>query len=228
MESSATAELGAFAFFKKLVHYLSLVISFCLVLLAVLGFQQLSQSRVSSFEQVESTTSDGCLLFLGVTFGALLFLGEYKWELFFYFFGFLRYRFGRSILYAVSGIMTILMGRTRSSCTGCTTYSLLIAEGVGLLVIAVFQLVSIVVFGNNTAPQPPQAPARTEKRTDSGSKAALVPLSQREINLKSVAISQTSAAPAPPPTSPFETKLQAKPPSPTSPKNPNMPSWMQA
>ncbi|RQM28713.1 hypothetical protein B5M09_012611 [Aphanomyces astaci] len=225
MEPFAKAELRPLAFFKQLVHYLSLATSLCLVLLAVLGFQQLSQSNVTNLEQVESTTSDGCLLFLGVTFGALLFLGEFKWELFFYFFGFLRYRLGRSILYAVSGIMTILMGRSRSSCTGCITYSLLLAEGVGLLVIAVFQLLSVVVFGNNTAPPPQQHDNITNRTESSYSKTAL------EINLKSVVIAdKTAAPPPPPPSSPFETnaKTQAKPSSPTSPKNPNMPSWMQA
>ncbi|CAK4644109.1 hypothetical protein LEN26_010660 [Aphanomyces euteiches] len=211
MDTAARAELPTLLFIKKLLHYLSLASSFCLVLLSVLGFQQLARNSLSSFEQVESTTSDGCLLFLGVTFGALLFLGEFKWELFFFFFGFLRYRFGRAIVYAVSGIMTILMGRTRSSCTECTSYSLLLAEGIALLAVSAFQLVAIAPFGNTTAP-----PA-VERQTNS--KTALTTL-QRD-----VAREPTVAAPPPPPV--FEAKT-APPESPASPKNPNMPSWMQA
>ncbi|KAF0698218.1 Aste57867_11145 [Aphanomyces stellatus] len=216
--AAAAAPMRPLAFFKQLVHYLSLGTAFCLVLLSILGFQQLSHTTMNNLDQVEATTSDGCLLFLGVSFGLLLFLGEFKWELFFYFFGFLRYRFGRSILYSVSGIMTILMGRTRSGCTGCTSYTLLIAEGIGLLVVALAQFLSMFIFGNNTAP---------DKRSLESAKTTLVP-STREtaIDMKSVVV--TTERVAEPPKSPFESTAPTPKATPKSPTNSSMPSWMQA
>jgi hypothetical protein len=91
--------------FRHGLRLLAFGTTICLVILSIVGFQNLGKRSpaVSSLEDLQATTSDGCLLFLIAGFGVLLFLGEFKWEAFFFFFGFLRYRLGRSILYAISG-----------------------------------------------------------------------------------------------------------------------------
>lgn len=76
-------------------------VSLALVILSVYGFKHLGNASTRSVEEVEETTSFGCLCFLGFCFGVLLFLAETRWEIFFVYFGFLRFRIGRAILYGV-------------------------------------------------------------------------------------------------------------------------------
>ncbi|KDO30432.1 hypothetical protein SPRG_04334 [Saprolegnia parasitica CBS 223.65] len=101
----ASTEPRQVMLFRKSLRTLSLSVCGCLVLLSIVGFNKLAKHSVMSMDQVEATTSDGCLLFLGLSFGTLLFLGEFRWERFFFLFGFLRYRLGRTVLYAVSGTL---------------------------------------------------------------------------------------------------------------------------
>ncbi|OQS04482.1 hypothetical protein THRCLA_20871 [Thraustotheca clavata] len=206
--------------YRKGLRTLSFLSCGCLVLLSIIGFHKLASITVMNMDQVEATTSDGCLLFLGVTFGTLLFMGEFRWERFFFLFGFLRYRLGRMILYVVSGIMTILVGRTKSNCSGCEEYNLLIAEGISLLITGVLQLVAIVVLGtNNTAPveMVPIKPQLTSQSTEKTIDARPIRLnSTREV--PPVAAVETR--------SPFETT--SSPPKAPSPSHSNLPSWMHA
>ncbi|OQR84568.1 hypothetical protein ACHHYP_13245 [Achlya hypogyna] len=214
-----TPEPRQLMLFRKCLHSLSLGTCGCLVLLSIVGFSKLAKTSVTSMTQVEATTSDGCLLFLGVSFGTLLFLGEFRWERFFFLFGFLRYRLGRMVLYVVSGIMTILVGRTRSGCTSCAEYSLLLAEGIALMVTGVLQLVAIPVLGtNNTSPM--------QDKTASNKGLATQP-STKAIELSGVRLGSTrNEAPAVETRAPFGATTAS--PNPPSPTNSNLPSWMQA
>ena len=102
---------------ERTTQGLSLFASGALVITTTLGFQLLSQVSIDSVSDVESTTTLGCLLVLGFSFGLLLFCAEFGfcscvgvWV--FSLFGFLRYRVGRLVLYWISGFMTVLTGRT--------------------------------------------------------------------------------------------------------------------
>ncbi|KDO21705.1 hypothetical protein SPRG_13043 [Saprolegnia parasitica CBS 223.65] len=215
----ASTEPRQVMLFRKSLRTLSLSVCGCLVLLSIVGFNKLAKHSVMSMDQVEATTSDGCLLFLGLTFGTLLFLGEFRWERFFFLFGFLRYRLGRTVLYAVSGIMTILVGRTRSGCTGCTEYTLLLAEGIALLVAGMLQLLAIPVLGaNNTAP--------VEDKSASKSQLVAQP-TDKAIDIAAVRLGSTRPAAPVDTRSPFEASVAA-PTKSTAPSNPNLPAWMQA
>ncbi|RLN86306.1 hypothetical protein BBJ28_00001852 [Nothophytophthora sp. Chile5] len=120
-----------------------------LFILGCVGFNTLQASTYT----LESRTSSGCLCFLGVCFGLLLAFGESTWELFFFFFGFMRYRFGRAFVFAVSGIMTALLGKTRDDQCNCEDNVMLIVEGVACIAMAILQMLAIFVFGNNSAPR---------------------------------------------------------------------------
>ena len=89
------------------------------IILAVYGLKQKDEMGsssswmppTSSSIAVAASTTSKCLSFLGVCFGFLLFSAETNIETFFLFFGFLRGRIGRSILYTLAGFMLITMGK---------------------------------------------------------------------------------------------------------------------
>ncbi|KAL4106873.1 hypothetical protein PRIC1_004912 [Phytophthora ramorum] len=116
------------------------------------GLHRLQHVEVVRLLPSTARRSSACLCFLGVCFGLLLTFGESKWELFFFFFGFMRYRLGRACIFAVSGVMTALLGKTRDQQCDCSDNVLLVVEGVALLAMAVLQTFAIFVFGNNSAP----------------------------------------------------------------------------
>ncbi|KAL3658222.1 hypothetical protein V7S43_016851 [Phytophthora oleae] len=134
---------------KGLLRLVSASVGFMLFLVSCIGFNTLQLS----VNAVDSQAEFGCLCFLGVCFGLILTFGESKWELFFFFFGFMRYRLGRSCIFAVSGIMTALLGKTRDQQCDCSDNLILIIEGIALMVMAVLQMLAIFVFGNNSAPR---------------------------------------------------------------------------
>ncbi|KAF1780150.1 Mini-chromosome maintenance protein [Phytophthora cactorum] len=130
-------------------RFASAVVGFMLFIVACAGFNTLKLS-VSS---VDIQAQFGCLCFLGVCFGLLLTFGESKWELFFFFFGFMRYRLGRACIFAVSGIMTAILGKTRNQQCDCNDNVIIIIEGVALVAMAILQTLAIFIFGNNSAPR---------------------------------------------------------------------------
>ncbi|KAG3077856.1 hypothetical protein PI124_g20087 [Phytophthora idaei] len=130
-------------------RFASAVVGFMLFIVACAGFNTLKLS-VSS---VDIQAQFGCLCFLGVCFGLLLTFGESKWELFFFFFGFMRYRLGRACIFAVSGIMTAILGKTRNQQCDCNDNVIIIIEGVALVAMAILQTLAILIFGNNSAPR---------------------------------------------------------------------------
>ncbi|EGZ23248.1 hypothetical protein PHYSODRAFT_263363 [Phytophthora sojae] len=134
---------------KGLLRLVSAAVGLMLFIVACVGFNTLKLSVYS----VDSQAEFGCLCFLGVCFGLLLTFGESKWELFFFFFGFMRYRLGRACIFAVSGVMTALLGKTRDQQCDCSDNVILIVEGVALLAMAVMQTLAIFVLGNNSAPR---------------------------------------------------------------------------
>ncbi|KAJ0410912.1 hypothetical protein ATCC90586_004433 [Pythium insidiosum] len=131
---------------KPLVRLVSAITGLGLLALACAGFDHLNRSSGS----VEGKASFGCMCVLGVIFGALLFLGETKWELFFFFFGFMRYRVGRAIVFCVAGIMIAIIGKNMNDQCRCQSYVLLIIEGVACLGCAALQIAGVFLFGNNT------------------------------------------------------------------------------
>ncbi|GLD97830.1 hypothetical protein PINS_up006527 [Pythium insidiosum] len=131
---------------KPFVRLVSAISGIGLLALACAGFNHLNRSSGS----VEGKASFGCMCVLGVIFGALLFLGESKWELFFFFFGFMRYRVGRAIVFCVAGIMIAIIGKNMNDQCRCQSYVLLIIEGVACLGCAALQIAGVFLFGNNT------------------------------------------------------------------------------
>ncbi|KAG7378886.1 hypothetical protein PHYPSEUDO_009339 [Phytophthora pseudosyringae] len=134
---------------KGFLRLASAAVGLMLFIVGCMGFNTLKLSVYA----VDSQAEFGCLCFLGVCFGLLLAFGESKWELFFFFFGFMRYRLGRACIFAVSGIMTALLGKTRDQQCDCSDNVILIVEGVALIAMAVLQTLAIFVFGNNSAPR---------------------------------------------------------------------------
>ncbi|KAF4043243.1 hypothetical protein GN244_ATG04452 [Phytophthora infestans] len=134
---------------KGLLRFVSAVVGLLLFIVACAGFNTLRLSVSSADTQAQF----GCLCFLGVCFGFLLAFGESKWEIFFFFFGFMRYRLGRACIFAVSGIMTAILGKTRNQQCDCNDSLLIIIEGVALIVMAILQILAIFIFGNNSAPR---------------------------------------------------------------------------
>ncbi|KAH7485617.1 hypothetical protein KRP22_006755 [Phytophthora ramorum] len=133
---------------KGFLRLASASVGLMLFIVGCIGFNTLKLSVYA----IDSQAEFGCLCFLGVCFGLLLTFGESKWELFFFFFGFMRYRLGRACIFAVSGVMTALLGKTRDQQCDCSDNVLLVVEGVALLAMAVLQTLAIFVFGNNSAP----------------------------------------------------------------------------
>ena len=84
----------------------------------------------------------------------MLFIGESRWNSFFIHFGFLRYRLGRSCIYLVAGIMTLIIGRTYNTQCDCKDFTLLQVEGACCLLAGLFQLFGIFLFGASSAPSP--------------------------------------------------------------------------
>ncbi|KAK1933724.1 hypothetical protein P3T76_011938 [Phytophthora citrophthora] len=134
---------------KGLLRLMSAIVGFMLFIVSCMGFNTMQLSVTA----VDTQAEFGCLCFLGVCFGLILAFGESKWELFFFFFGFMRYRLGRSCIFAVSGIMTALLGKTRDHQCDCSDNLILIIEGIALIVMAGLQILAIFAFGNNSAPR---------------------------------------------------------------------------
>jgi hypothetical protein len=134
---------------KGFIRLISALIGLALLILSCIGFDYLGKQNKQDFE---AQTSFGCMCFLGVIFGFLLALGETKVELFFFFFGFMRYRIGRAVLFIISGVMTALIGKNMNDKCKCTSFGILIAEGVACIGMGGAQLFSIPFFGNNSAP----------------------------------------------------------------------------
>eukprot|EP00644_Phytophthora_capsici_P007914 jgi/Phyca11/20936/fgenesh1_pg.PHYCAscaffold_77_\ len=81
---------------KGLLRLVSAIVGFMLFVVSCMGFNTIKLSVTA----VDTQAEFGCLCFLGVCFGLILAFGESKWELFFFFFGFMRYRLGRSCIFA--------------------------------------------------------------------------------------------------------------------------------
>ncbi|TMW61733.1 hypothetical protein Poli38472_010796 [Pythium oligandrum] len=208
---------------KPLLRLLSAVVGLCLLVLSCAGFHHLGNTTGT----LEGQASFGCMCFLGVIFGALLFFGELRVGLFFFFFGFMRYRVGRAIVFTVAGIMVAIMGKTMDDQCRCKKYVLLIIQGVACLACAALQLIGVFTFGNNTTlkaacatPPPAAAPPAAETTyyvpptPQKTAKKAKSP--QMDTNeLRSV-----QAVPSPSPSSP-------PPSSRGDDESSNMPSWMK-
>ncbi|GMF36624.1 unnamed protein product [Phytophthora lilii] len=204
---------------KGFLRLASAIVGFMLFIVACIGFNTLKLSVYS----VDSQAEFGCLCFLGVCFGLLLTFGESKWELFFFFFGFMRYRLGRACIFAVSGIMTALLGKTRDQQCNCSDNVILIIEGVALIAMAIMQTLAIFVFGNNSAP----------RRNKDSAQTLRVPAAPP------LPVTTPRSPPLPRETAPFQAVIQpvvqapvpvaSAPPMQTSPTahgDSNLPSWM--
>lgn len=134
--------------FKPLLRLASACIGAALVALSCAGFSHVSTAN-STFG---GSSSFGCMCFLGVCFGALLTLAELNWGWFYFFFGFLRYRVGRAILFAMAGIMIALIGKNLDDQCGCKSYVILIIEGAACVGASVLHVLGVFVFGNNIKP----------------------------------------------------------------------------
>ncbi|OWZ23295.1 hypothetical protein PHMEG_0001843 [Phytophthora megakarya] len=188
-----------------------------LFVVACMGFNTLKLSIYS----VDSQAEFGCLCFLGACFGMLLTFGESKWELFFFFFGFMRYRLGRACIFGVSGIMTALLGKTRDKQCDCSDNAILIIEGIALIVMAALQILAIFVFGNNSAPRCTKEPAqniRLPAATPLPVTAQRPPLSKEKTSFQAVVQPVVQAS------SPVDSAspVQASP----TDHDDNLPSWM--
>ncbi|KAG6599630.1 KIF-1 binding protein [Phytophthora cinnamomi] len=206
---------------KGLLRLVSAGVGFMLFIVACMGFNTLKLSVYS----VDSQAEFGCLCFLGVCFGLLLTFGESKWELFFFFFGFMRYRLGRACIFAVSGIMTALLGKSRDQQCNCSDNVILIIEGVALMAMAIMQTLAMFVFGNNSAPR---------RSKDSASTIRVPPIATplpvtapRTIPLpKEPAPFQAIVQPVSQPTIQAAASAPPMPMSPASHADNNLPSWM--
>ncbi|CAI5715903.1 unnamed protein product [Peronospora destructor] len=133
---------------KRFLCFASTIAGLMLFIVGCMGFNTLKLSNYA----VDGQTEFGCLCFLGVSFGLLLMLGETTWELFFFFFGFMRYRLGRACIFTINGMMIGILGETRNQQCDCNDNIVLIIEGIALIAMAVLQCVAIFTFGNNSAP----------------------------------------------------------------------------
>lgn len=141
-----TLKLTMFISPKGLLCFASTIVGLMLFIVACMGFNTIKLSNYAVDSQVEF----GCLCFLGVSFGLLLMLGETTWEHFFFFFGFMRYRLGRACIFTISGMMTVILGKTRNQQCDCNDNVVLIIEGIALIAMAMLQCVAIFIFGNNS------------------------------------------------------------------------------
>lgn len=122
---------------KKCTYILSIasfLIASLLTVICCAGFKRIYPMHTS----IESNTNFICLCLLGVLFGVILAIAELQWEKFYVYFGFLRFRLGRAILYGIAGPMTTLLGRNLKS-------TVAIVEGVGCMLIAVLQVFATCV-----------------------------------------------------------------------------------
>ncbi|TDH69539.1 hypothetical protein CCR75_002277 [Bremia lactucae] len=200
----------------NLLRSLSVIVGLMLFVVACIGFKTLN----FSFDSVESQAQLGCLCFLGVCFGLLLAFGETTWELFFFFFGFMRYRLGRACIFALSGTMTAILGKTRGQQCNCHDNLILIIEGGALVAMAILQILAILLFGNSNLPRNNKEaicfPIFTRPREAMGTpfpKEAILPC--RAIVQP---ISELSS---------HEATLDVRPTSPTPRRDNKLPSWMQ-
>jgi hypothetical protein len=204
---------------KGFLRLASAIVGLMLFIVSCIGFNTLKLSVYS----VDSQAEFGCLCFLGVCFGLLLAFGESKWELFFFFFGFMRYRLGRACIFTVGGIMTALLGKTRNQQCDCSDNVILIVEGVALLVMAILQTLAIFVFGNNSAPRRSKDVVQSVRVPASSSLPVVAPRSSaplpREKAPFQAIVQPTIQAPAP-------VAALVVQPSPTSQGDSNLPSWM--
>ena len=216
METTSTISLDNVRF---LIRLFCTLVSIGLVILSIYGFKQLGKSG-TSLAQVEASTTSGCLSFLGLVFGLLLFFSETQIETFFVYFGFLRYRIGRAIIYTVTGIMVLVLGRTYGKQCDCSDFVPMIVEGCGCIIAAIIQFISTFVLEGNTAPQVKQDDSiittqrpssyyksNTNTKQDTAAAAAAAP--QVVMTISEPTISQV----------PSEETMEFE--------NPNMPSWMK-
>ncbi|GAB9472985.1 hypothetical protein Gpo141_00010149 [Globisporangium polare] len=206
--------------FKPMLRLVSAAIGAALFALSCAGFNHVSKAAASG---IQDQTSFGCICFLGCCFGVLLAFAELNWGLFYFFFGFLRYRVGRASIFAIAGIMMGLIGKNLDDQCRCKTYVILIVEGVACVGMAAVHILAIFVYGNNTKPvippnagaaagagyqpsilpplpkQPPRSTVKNNAEADSGS-------------LQSITVVEP---PVPQPTA-------------RGSDNPNQPAWMNA
>lgn len=172
--------------FKPMLQFVSAAIGAALFALSCAGFDHVKKAKASG---IEDQTSFGCICFLGCCFGVLLAFAELNWGLFYFFFGFLRYRVGRAIIFTIAGIMMGLIGKNLDDQCRCKTYVILIVEGVACVGMAAVHILAIFVYGNNTKPvippntgagyhpsvlpplpkQPPRSTIMNTNATDAGS-----------------------------------------------------------
>ena len=138
---------------QLLLRLYSMLTALCLIIMSLVGFLKLGRVT-NSLEGAEAITSTACLSFLGISFGILLFLTEMRWKWFFVHFGFLRFRFGRAVIYGITGTMTSLIGKLYNDECDCSDYTLLILVGVACLFACLLQLIGIFFFGPATSPPP--------------------------------------------------------------------------
>ena len=209
---------------KPFIRLLSALVGLALLALACAGFDHLSKTTGA----LEGQASFGCMCFLGLVFGLLLFCGESKSEHFFFFFGFMRYRIGRAVVFAIAGVMIAIIGKTMNDACKCQSFVLLIIEGVACLACAVLQIVGVFAFGNNSSlvhakptsapaatPLPPSSPAAAE-----GTYEPPVPIKSPATTTGSSTTTKKNKKPRT--DSSFDSVAPAKEES-----NSNLPSWMR-
>ncbi|KAL0584962.1 hypothetical protein ABG067_005263 [Albugo candida] len=187
---------------QSFIAIASAATSLCLCILSGFGFKRLQHSS----DSLDNKTNFVCLCLQGFLFGGTLALAELQWELFYIYFGFLRFRLGRAVLYLIAGGMTLVIGKNLH-------LTLLVVEGVACLVIATIQITASLYYGNRAGNQsksvePPKENAPISRPVVS--KHAPIPL-EKEVYLPPVF--------TPPPT----TSANISPVSES-----NVPSWMQA
>ena len=138
---------------RFVIRLFSILVATWLIIITFLGFKTIAVTdRATTLAQVESTTTTGCLSFLGLWFGILLLFGETRWERFFINFGFMRYRAGRATVYTLVGVMTIAMGRSYDEECECTDFFPLIVLGSFSIVSAIVHILAMFLLERNTAP----------------------------------------------------------------------------
>ncbi|CAH0475403.1 unnamed protein product [Peronospora belbahrii] len=175
-----------------------------------------------SIYNADSQTESGCLSFLGVCLGLLLMFGESTWELFFFFFGFMRYRLGRACIYIISGMMPATLGKARDRECDCNDNVVLIIEGVALIAIAILQLLAIFLFGNNSSTRYNQELAQRIDLSETTPLPVIVPRQSSKDTTSFQAVIQ------PPCASFMKAREQVMQASPPAPGGNNLPSWMHS
>lgn len=195
---------------KPFLRVLSAAVGLALLALSCAGFNHLGKTSGA----LEGQASFGCMCFLGLMFGLLLFLGESKSEHFFFFFGFMRYRIGRAVVFTLAGIMTVIMGKNMNDACRCASYTLLIIEGVACLACAALQILAVFTFSNNTS-----STASTSSRQAAHAPSLPQPVVAASPTTESTYVPPTPSKPA--------TKKASAASSSASHDDGNMPSWMR-